>query len=473
MLRIIRRTIKISNEEIFNGLKYKILINALFFILIVVLQLEDITLKVSSNYLVTTWISINVYFVFSIFKKKNRQFILDISSLSNKKKFLLLYLVVGIMNFTWFICIFLQLIYFMSANLINALFVAMLQYIFAISLGAIGGVFYKKHVGLIIIIGLVIFNFMGYNPLIYDGASHLLSISEQLNSINVLNITNILSLLVLTFLFLFTTYLFTKLNKKHMLKKLVVITIACSISYVAILYYDYSQYNNVKKQSFMLATYGDNAIEYRAVSKNKVDEICNIIDELEKQFKKIQPNTEYSNYIIDKECLSKVLWRLQEKKPKTVMIDKNTIEVNLLSSSMIYFDEPDFLRNFIEEIQVEMAKNVNGYSQSRYTRHLIEGYSIIILKDLCDAIHIEQSQNVKTYYIDEINEIFSVPTTRFNFVYRIALLVYEKYPDHIERLYRVTLEQNPKTNKEFVQLLEVYFNEIFNDSEVYKILESI
>lgn len=470
MTAIIKKTIKICNVEIYNGLVYRLLVNVLVLLFIIGLQLGDITLKVSSNYFVTTWISINVYSIFSLFRKKNRAFLLDISYLSSNRKLLMLYTVSGIMNIGWGIFIFLHLLFVMKAMILNALMLTLLQFAFALSIGAVGGVLYKKFIGIILIIGFAVINLISYNPLIYDGSSHFLSISEQLYAINMPNIINLISLILLLLLSVLVVCILSKSDKRFKGFKLMILIMVCIASYTAIIFHDFSKYESLAKEDYATIAMGEHVVEYKDIPENKVKVIYSIVSEFEKHYQKVQAETGYSKYIMDKRYLSAISWKIKGIQPKTVTFNRGNMYINVLSDSMIYFEDADLLRNFIDEMKCAMALDVKGCNKSKYTRHLVEGYSIAIMRDISGSLDLEQAQKVEDYYTKEIRDIFSYPTTQFNFVYRVALIIYNKFPSSVGAVYDATLRQNPQTDQEFIELLENNFMDIFRDKDMQAIL---
>lgn len=473
MKAIIKKTIKICNYEIYNGLVYRLLINILVLLFIVGLQFGDITLKVSSNYFATTWISINVCFIFSLFRKKNRAFLLDLSDLSSNGKLLMLYMVAVIMTIGWGLVIFFQLLFVMKATILNALMVTILQYVFALSIGAVGGILYKKYIGIMIIIGLAVANSIFYNPLIYDGSSHFLSISEQLYAVNVPNIINFISLILLLLLSTFVIGILSESHKRFKGAKLMILMMVCVASYTAMIFYDFSKYESLVKENCVTIAMGDHTVEYKDIPIDKVEAIYSIVSEFEKHYQKVQKETRYSKYIIDKRYLSALSWKLKGIHPKTVDFNKDKMYIHVLSDSMIYFEDADLLRNFMDEMKDAMVLDIKGYNQSKYTRHLVEGYTISIMKDISGDLDLEQSQKVEDYYIKEIKDIFSYPTTQFNFIYRVALIIYNKFPSSVGAVYDVTFKQNPQSDKEFIELLEENFEDIVRDEEMQAILSLV
>lgn len=473
MIAIIKKTIKICNAELYNGLFFKVLINILVLLFVIGLQFGDITLKVSSNYFITIWISINAYLIFSLFGSKNRAFLLDLSSLSNNRKLLLLYMIAGVMNIGWGIFIFFHLLLVMKATFLNALMVTVIQYIFGLSIGGVSGTLHKKYVGIIIIIGLAVHNFISYNPLIYNGSSHFLSISEQLYAINAPNIINIASLISLILLCVFVTDILAKSYRGFKCVRLIILIVLCVASYTIMILYDFSKYDNHIDEKYSVVNKGNHIIKYDDIPLDRVNVIYSIVSEFERHYQSIQSETRYSKYIIDKRYLSAISWRIRNIEPKTVVINKEIMHIHVLSDSMIYFDYPDLLRNFIDEMKNAMVINIKGYNQSKYTRHLLEGYSISIMKDISGDLDLEQSHKVENYYIKEIDDIFSYPTTQFNFVYRVGLIIYNKFPSLVGAVYDKTYKQNPQSDKEFIELLEENFKDIVRDKEMQTILSRV
>lgn len=473
MREIIRTTIRICDAEIYNGFVYKLLINIMVLLFIIGLQFGDITYKVSSNYFVITWISINVCLIFSLLIKKNRAFLLDLSNLSGNRKLVMLYLVSGIMNIGWGLFIFFQLLFVMKATIQNALTVTVLQYVFALSIGALGGVLYKKYVGIILIIGLAIANFMSYNPLIYDGSSHFFSISEQLYAINVPNIINIISMLLMILFSTFATGILSKPYKRFICVRLMILVILCVASYASIIVHELSKYESFAKEDYVAIPMGEHTVEYKNIPIDKVEVIYSIISEFEEQYQNVQTETQYSKYKIDKLFLSALSWNLKGIRPKTVAFNNDTMYIHVLSDSMLYFEDADLLRNLIDEIKYAMVLDIKGYNRSRYTRQLVEGYSIAIMKEISGGLNLEQSRKVEDYYTKYIEDMFNLPTTQFNYVYRVALIIYNKFPSLIGEVYDETLKQNPKSNMEFIELLENNFDSIARDKDMQAILSCV
>ena len=196
MKDIIKKSVLIVNLEGFNGLRNRIMLNFFIITLLTVLQFQDIGTQIIGNYFSVIWISINSYYICTIFLKGNKSAFLLLSRLSNFKKIFLLFSVSFIINIPYLFYIIIQL-FFLKAGILQIIYISMLQYIFGIIFGIITAFFYKKNIGIGMIILLGFLNFFKYNIYSYDAYNHLFSISEMLYSVNSTNITNILGFILM------------------------------------------------------------------------------------------------------------------------------------------------------------------------------------------------------------------------------------------------------------------------------------
>ena len=90
MKDIIKKSLLIVNLEGFNGLKNRIILNFFIIILLTVLQFQDVGTQIIGNYFSVIWISINSYYICTIFLKGNKNSFLLLSRLSNSKKIFIL-----------------------------------------------------------------------------------------------------------------------------------------------------------------------------------------------------------------------------------------------------------------------------------------------------------------------------------------------------------------------------------------------
>lgn len=472
MNRLIGQTIKIVNLETFVKYRYKVLINILVLILMIGFQFYDITVQISSNYFVVSWIAFNTYYVFSIFNKRNREVFLHISYLTKFNKIFMQYAVAMIMNFLWFVFIFLQLIFVMKSHIYIALLIALIDVVFGIALGSFAGVL-RKNIGPLLIVCLTLFNFIAYNPLVYSASSHFLSISEQLHSINQINYINICSLLILSITLITVVCIIqTSSISKKFLKTLITLSLMILL-YSSLIYIDFSQYEKKVDDEFLNYTYDDNHILYKSITREDSEKISKLINCFENKYRLVQSDYNFSVYIIEKKFLSKMSWFLKNEQPELVELDDQTIYFNIVSNSMINFENATFSRNLMKELQISFTKGVEGYSNTKYSRHLVDGFSIAILHDISSNLDFKNANEIEKYFDEYVSSMKEIPANKYNYIKRIAIEVYEKYPDQIELLYNRVISENPNNGHEFLLILEKDFTEIFDDIEVQKIIKEI
>ena len=178
MMKLIEKSLKIVETEIYNNMTLAVFVNFGVFLLVLALQFGDITLKVTGNYLVLVWVAMNVCFTFHIFFRSNREFILCISGFRNRDRYLFLMSLASIINIQWFFVIFIQLVVCFKANVGNALLITLTQYLYAIAFGALAGVIQVKGVGVFLIGAFGLYNFIFCNPYNYEASSHMFMNSE-------------------------------------------------------------------------------------------------------------------------------------------------------------------------------------------------------------------------------------------------------------------------------------------------------
>lgn len=164
MIKLIGKSLKIVETEIYNNRMLAAFANSCVFLLVLALQFGDITLKVTGNYLVLVWVAMNVCFTLHIFFRGNREFILCISRFRNYDRYLFLILLAAIINMQWFLVIFIQLVVCFKADVGNALLITLTQYLYAIAFGALAGVIQVKGVGVFLIGAFGLYNFIFCNP---------------------------------------------------------------------------------------------------------------------------------------------------------------------------------------------------------------------------------------------------------------------------------------------------------------------
>lgn len=473
MWKIIKRTVTIVDTEIFNHVINRILINAGIFLFLLALQWGDITLIVSSNYFLLIWIAVNSYFVFNLLIMSSRGTILAISRLGKPKIYLTAWGVSVIISVQWFVFLIAQIFLVFHANLLCALALALLQYVFAIALGAFLSIFWKKNIGLILIGILGIYNFFYCSPYNHEGASHEFFLNEFLFTVKDINRTSILELVLCVFFFILVSYGLLNKNMKNRQKKLVTGILIFIIADSLILGMDVLDYKKLLTCSYQILNDTGEQVEFRGVTGEQASQISEIVTLMIPEYEKFQTDPSKKVYKIDKFYLPEIIWRVEGNMPNTVEIDKNTVSVNVLSRNLIYFYQPDLLRSFLEEVNYYGKISVDHYDDTKYTRHLIDGFSIYSLSSISARITLSNAASVHSYYVDYADSMLSLPTTTFNFVKKIAYIINQKYPEDVVAVYHRVVENNPQNDEDFIKLLNTYFKSIYNDSDIQKIIDSV
>ena len=117
--------------------------------------------------------------------------------------------------------------------------------------------------------------------------------------------------------------------------------------------------------------------------------------------------------------------------------------------------------------------NVSAYDESKFTRHVINGYSMGILEKVSDRLELESSREIYDYYREYHDEMLRLPATKYNYVKKIAYIVYFDYPEYTDVLYTSIYEKEISSDEEFINLLKEDFKEIYENKKVVEILNAI
>lgn len=470
MLKIVAKTLTIIDKEIFKKSVYRLLINIVFFIFVLALQFGDITLQISGNYFMIIWVAVNTYFVFSLFIKKEREYILNIGKLRPVKIMFLMFVVSILINIHWLAFLFAQLLVFFEASILNTVIIGFIQYFFAISLGIVCGTLCKKNIGIFIIGIYGIYNFIVCNPYNYDGMSHLFYCSESLFTVNQLNTSNIEYMIIMGISFIVFSYIFLYKRKR----KIVYVIIAGIILVSSIMLKDLIKYNKTAKGEYKNYIC-DKSVIYKGLDEETVSEILEIVQSLKQEYSVIEPSKGLKEYDcrIETQYLPSLIWKLGNKIPEPILIHDDEITINITSRNMIYFQNKYLLRNFIEEVNWALQENVKMYDMSKYSKHIINGYGMRILEEVTSSLKVDEENEVYKYYRDYMNKMIDVPATNYNFVKKIGYIIYRKYPERASEIYESILENKPKTDRQFIELIEKNFYDIRYDKEIQCIIKKV
>lgn len=473
MMKLIGKTFKIVETEIYNNKALAFLANMCILILVLCLQTGDITLKITGNYIIILWIAVNVCFLFHTFLKSNREFILYISNLKNSSRYFFLLSLAIVFNAHWFLVIFLQLVLCFHSGIGNALLITFVQYLYAVALGAFCGMIQKKGLGLLLLGVFGVYNFVFCNPYNYEASSHLFIISEPVFTVNNLNTESVLNVLFFALFFGAMAFLGMRLSINRRMRSVLLGISGFVLIYAIFIVYTISGYQKSNAEEYVVYDQQDR-MEYKGLSEKEIKAVAEILFIFEDEYKKIEDNKQMDiQYSIQKKYLPEIVWLINGGSLPSIQISDHNVEVNILAPNMLYFENPDLLKAFLEEIELEMEVNVSGYRNSKYTRHVISGYGMCILKNVSENLEIATADVVHNYYQEYYDEMFVLPTTEYNFVKKIAYVVYDKYPEYIYELYSSVMDNEIANDNEFINLLKYDFEEIYEDNEIENIISNI
>ena len=469
MKDIIKKSVLIVNLEGFNGLKNRIILNFFIIILLTVLQFQDVGTQIIGNYFSVIWISINSYYICTIFLKGNKNSFLLLSRLSNSKKIFLLFSVSFIINIPYLFYIIIQL-FFLKAGIFQTIYIPMLQYIFGIIFGITTAFFYKKNIGIGVIILLGFLNFFKYNIYSYDAYNHLFSISEMLYSINSTNVTNILGFILMSIFGIVFSIILMDQNNKYKKIKIITLILSTLSVYSFRLYIELIESNKIENEKYKIVNVANQKIYYKGISESQAKNLSEIEIYFEEEYKKITGTIENRKIFIKKLFLTDILWKFKKNKIFPITFKDRIIQINVLSDSMMNFDNFYLLKNFIEETEKPLLDQ--SYDKNnKYINHLLEGFSIIVKKNIGKELKSYSGNKIEEYYNNDLKRIFLSPSNKNNFIKRIAMLIYNKYPEKSIIFFKIISKNKPKNDKEFLILLKNNFIMLYNDRDVKKVIE--
>ena len=380
MKDIIKKSLLIVNLEGFNGLKNRIILNFFIIILLTVLQFQDVGTQIIGNYFSVIWISINSYYICTIFFKGNKNAFLLLSRLSNSKKIFLLFSVSFIINIPYLFYIIIQL-FVLKAGIFQTIYIPMLQYIFGIIFGITTAFFYKKNIGIGVIILLGFLNFFKYNIYSYDAYNHLFSISEMLYSVNSTNVTNILGFILMSIFGIVFSIILMDQNNKYKKIKIITLILSTLSVYSFRLYIELIESNKIENEKYKIVNVANQKIYYKGISESQAKNLSKIEIYFEEEYKKITGTIENREIFIKKLFLTDILWKFKKNNIFPITFKDRIIQINVLSDSMMNFDNFYLLKNFIEETEKPLLDQ--SYDENnKYINHLLEGFSIIVKKNI-------------------------------------------------------------------------------------------
>ncbi|GFI22436.1 hypothetical protein IMSAGC011_01211 [Lachnospiraceae bacterium] len=473
MKKLITKSIKIVETEIYNNRTISFFVQICILLLVLLLQFGDITQKVTGNYIILVWVAMNVCLTFHIFLKNDREHILCIGKFKNWKRCFFLTSLVLIMNLLWFFATFIQLVGSFHASFINAILLALVQYLYAIAFGAFGGVIRIKGLGILFIGAFGIFNFVFCNPYNYEASSHMFLISELTFTVNDINIEGLINTILFMLFFFTLAFWGIKIRVKRTKRTILFSSLFFIIIYAGFLEGTFYSYQKTSAQENIIY-YQNTKIEYKGFSEKQIENLSDILLAFKEAYHNVTGDfTKVDTYCIQKKYLPQIVWLIRQENVSPIQVTDDKIEVNILSRNMLYFENADLLKSFLEELSVAMEMNVSSYGHSKFTRHVINGYTIGILEKVSSDLELASAKKVYDYYCEDNQAMLALPATKYNYIKRIAYIVYSQYPELVYELYESVCNNNINSDEEFIDLLKTDFTKLYYDTRIAHILKNI
>lgn len=456
---------KILMKEIFSNFSNFVIMNGLVYSLIILLFMQDFSMKITSNLILVVWIIINSFLGMKVLLKSGRESIFQINNVATYKKYTIYIIAVFEMNIASLFLIIGQ-VYMLGLDLKKALILGFLLYAFAVFLGFLLGNILSIHTGAVMILMIFGYNFILCNPYQQLYYTRLLCINEflyNLDEINIMNIGKLILVIVVGILLFF-------LNKKEF-NTLATKTIIISILIFGIMSIEFVQFNDFSDRKDNIS--GLNEYKNMQVVTKNIDiedfEIgLDIIESTRKDYIDIGAKIP-NNYFIERLYLSNIGWNFYSHE-SNIIINDDYFEVNIHSPAMLNFKEPELVYHLAEDLNQNMIETISDYNmKNRYIRHTIDGYKTGIMNHALENIFgMENSVSKKSK--TEVDSIYESPITKNNFVKRIGLLVINKHNDIRGKFINTLREHDINTDAEYIEFIKENFPVIYVDEYINEFL---
>ena len=292
----------------------------------------------------------------------------------------------------------------------------------------------------------------------------------MLYSINSTNVTNILGFILMSIFGIVFSIILMDQNNKYKKIKIITLILSTLSVYSFRLYIELIESNKIENEKYKIVNVANQKIYYKGISESQAKNLSEIEIYFEEEYKKITGTIENRKIFIKKLFLTDILWKFKKNKIFPITFKDRIIQINVLSDSMMNFDNFYLLKNFIEETEKPLLDQ--SYDKNnKYINHLLEGFSIIVKKNIGKELKSYSGNKIEEYYNNDLKRIFLSPSNKNNFIKRIAMLIYNKYPEKSIIFFKIISKNKPKNDKEFLILLKNNFIMLYNDRDVKKVIE--
>jgi hypothetical protein len=166
------------------------------------------------------------------------------------------------------------------------------------------------------------------------------------------------------------------------------------------------------------------------------------------------------------------LYFVYKTRPTPIVIENDTIYIDIFSEAMTNFDEDYITRDFVSRYYDQVQNRVTNI-ENKYVYQIVEGCREHVYKYAFQNSVKKHSDHLVTETNRLIKKRNDSATTKSNFVKKIINLMFEEYKEDIPKLYTYVQSEPPETDLEFVKILEKNFPELLEDSNIKKIVESV
>lgn len=467
MMLVIKKLLYVRNVEDYFGHKY--IFNIIILCFLTFLSIGGLRQRLMAHLFTLLWISINTCQLYTLFKRKNCDFIFCESHISDDSRYLMFLKGSILENMIFGVFIMVHLVFFMHANIYITLIITVVHFSFAIAIGAFCGQLSNRFLGLILIVlfyGCCFFN----NWWTTDEPLRFMSPTIQLYNLDIINVTNTCSLIILTIILIILAKYLSGVHKKYRTVKIMGLIGLCIILFSGIIYRELSINKKIEESAFSTIIREQTTIKFKGVDEQTATVMANLLIDLENELTKLGIESQSKEYQIKKYYIS-YLHSLYKTRPIPITKDEDIIYINIFSDAMTNFKEDELIRDFIDRAYNQMVEIYD--IDNNYVYQIVEGCRAHVYKSAFEKNLNIYSKDLVQGFDKEIEKRATSATTQYNFLKKIVNYMFDKYPRDIPKLYSLVQSELPKNNEEFIEILEENFPESLEESEIQKIIKSV
>ncbi len=465
----VARLLKIRNHEDFFGKRiWLTLLMTLFFVF---LSVQGYRVRIFAHLILLCWISLNANQLVSLFRRKECEFIAVVNARSERNKFWTFISACVVENLYYLLLLILQLFVLFNCSLGMSLFIAIVHFSFALALGILTSQIAFMNIGIITLIAYYLTSFFMATSWAFDENWRFFSLTLQLNHVKLLNQSNTISLVVMVIVMMtIGKLLFSKYKIRWQPISAVLVAWFVMLGIFVNLELDFNS-RSTSMDYLELPKQSSNSLDvyYKALDGSQIDLMGTAAAALVHGMEKYGADDLHVERIyFDKYYISFVP-NLYKTRPIPVAFNKNALKINVFSDAIINYEEPEMFGEMINRIYDQLERNIPNFD-NKYVYQMVVGNREFILIEAYQNMPIEGSKALISEAERIINQRKKAEPTASNYVKKIMIVMHEKYPDKIPKLYHVVQKNLPETNEAFQALFEANFPELTRDQELMKLV---